>query len=279
MKNKTIMKAGVGILSAAVLLGAASIAFAQTTATTSAKMTLSERKAAATTRAAAKAALNQSTLVQKSDAAIDKRIADLNDLTARVGDMKNVSDAERASLTSTITAEITDMNNLKAKIAADTDMTSLKTDAQSISTDNRVYMLAVPKIRIVAAADRATTLINMFDALAPKLQARITEAQTAGKDVTALTTADADFTAKIADATNLAGSIQTGIQTLAPDQGNKTVMASNEAALKAARANLKLIEVDLAAARKDVKTITGAVKGVGASANASATVSATTTTQ
>ena len=260
MKNKKIIQIGAGVVAGAVILGSSAVlAFA------------------ATTTAAAKTKINQSSLVNRADTEIAKRITDLTNLSSRVADMKNVSDAEKNALAGDITTQITNLNTLKAEIGSSTDMATLKTDAASITQDNRIYALVIPKTRILAANDRAMTVINMLEAMAPKLQTRISDAQTAGKDVTTLNTALTDFNSKLEDATNLSGSIGSGILTLAPDQGNKTVLASNETALKAARKNLSLIQADLVAARKDVATIVKGVKGVGPAA-AGAAISVPTAT-
>ena len=274
MTHKKIIQSGVGIVAAtAVMLSFASFAFAQsgTSVSASATTSVSTKKPAAAAKLSAKQKLNESSLVNKSNAAIDKRVEDLNYLSEKISGMKNVSDAEKSSLTGSISEEVSKLNDLKAKIGTDTDMTSLQADAKSITADNRVYALVVPQARISSANDKAITVINMITAMVPKLQQRITEAQTAGKDVTALNATLSDLNAKLADATSLSGSIPAGVSSLTPDQGNKT-------ALKAARKNLAIIESDLAAARKDVSKITAGVKGVGPSASITSTTNATTTT-
>lgn len=265
MKNKTVIKVGSGmVLSAAMLLGFATSAFAQT-GTISASVS-------------AKTKLSQSSLVTKADTAIDKRVSDLTDLETNIATMKNVSSSQIASMTASIEAQKTDLANLKAKIAADTDMTTLRTDIKSITADNRTYALIIPQARILLASDKATTITGMLTAIGTKLQSRVSGAQTSGKDVTALTSALVDFNAKLSDATSLSASIPTAISGLVPDNGDKTVMASNEAALKAARANLAAIAADLKAARADMKTIIAGVKGVGASAGSDTSMSASATT-
>ncbi len=104
-----------------------------------------------------------------------------------------------------------------------------------------------------------------------KLQTRITAAETAGKNVTALTASLADYTAKIADAKIHADGAVSGIIALVPDQGDATVAASNKAALKAARADIKIATTDLQAARKDATSIIKAIKSFKLDASGSAT--------
>jgi len=272
MKNKKIIQTSVGIIAgAAMLASGAGLVFAQTSTTQNSGTSTTKSSILKQEASNAKFKLNQSKDVKKANDAIDKRIQDLNSLSSRISEMKNVTSTEQSTLSNSIQAEITNLNNLKTKIAADSDMASLNSDVKSITSDTRIYALVIPQDRILAASDKATTVINMLNAMGSKLQTRISDAQTAGKDVTALNTALADFNAKLAEATSLSGSIASGISTLTSDQGNKTVLASNNMALKTARQNLSKIESDLNAARKDVKTIMGKVKGIGESATATST--------
>ena len=87
--------------------------------------------------------------------------------------------------------------------------------------------------------------------------------QAAGKNVTALAAASADMTAKMADANAQAQAAQNGVSSLLPDQGNATVIASNKAALIAARADIKTSTTDLKAARADIQTILSGLKTLG----------------
>ena len=283
MKNKKIIQqVGVGAMGALMFLSPVAIAFAQneaadsvaskqpTSTQTEARSAymrkVQEKRDAASTKINEKNKLNQSGLVTKSNKEIENRIKDLNEMSDRIGEMKNMTEAQRASLTSSLQSQVTNLNALKEKIGADTDMASLKADAKSISSDNRIYMLEIPKAKILAGADRSMTVVNMLNEMASKLQTRISDAQAAGKDVTKLNSALNDLNAKLADAKSLSDSITSTIPTLAPDQGNKTIIASNKTALDSARKNLSMIEKDLKAARADISMITKGVKGIGQSA-------------
>lgn len=252
MKNNKIIKQGLVVVATATILFGVSFVNAQTSTTT---------------KHQGQKVLNQSTLVSKANTEIDKRVSDLTNLIGTLSSMKNISSAEQSSLSGSIQSEISNLNNLKTKIAGDTDLTSLKNDVKSVTADNRIYALVIPQTRILAASDRATTVINMITAMQTKLQSRISDAQSAGKDVSNTTQSLNDLGIKLADATNLNNSIPSAISGLTPDQGNKTTLASNTAALKAARKNLTAIQSDLVAARKDIKTIMSDIKGVGSAAN------------
>jgi hypothetical protein len=197
----------------------------------------------------------------KAGHAIDVRIKSLQELSVRLAGLKLLSPEVLASIQASLNAEIQNLITLKAKIASDTSTTTLKADADSITKANRVYLLVEPKARIASAASRVNAVVTQFQALATKLQARITAAQTAGTDVSVAVTAMTDFNAKIADAKTQADAAVAETANLKADNGDKTVLAANLAALKDARTKLANAEKDLAAARHDAATVYSVVKG------------------
>lgn len=195
---------------------------------------------------------------------IDRRITALNTLTTRIGYLKRVSDAVKSSISSTAQTQITELTALKAKIDADTDLATLRTDVKSITASYRIFVLVIPQGHLLAAADRINTIADSLTAIGGKLQTRISDAQSAGHDVSALQTALTDFNAKVADAKTQAAAAISAITGLTPDQGDKTKLQANQAALKNARALIKTATQDLDAARKDARTIMQGLKAFGA---------------
>jgi TolA-binding protein len=202
---------------------------------------------------------------------IDRRVTALGELSTRIGEMKHISDADKASLKSTIDTQVAELTALKAKITADTDLATLKTDAQSVTKSYRIFALVMPRAHITAAADRVLSIVTDMSTLGGKLQTRITEASGKGADITKLSATLADFNAKVADAKTQAEGAVSGITALTPDNGDKTKMDANTAALKAARAKIKTAMEDLKAARADVKTIVEGLKALKLPATASST--------
>ena len=216
----------------------------------------------------------------KANQEIDRRIASLEKLKARIGQMKRISESQKTALSATVTAQITALQTLKTKIAADTALEALKADTKSITDSYRIYALIMPQIEVLAAADRLGTLIDTMTAVGAKLQTQITQAKTAGKDVSRLETALAEYTGKIADAKVEAQAAISGVIGLTPDQGDKTKAEANQQALKDARAKIKAGEQSLKAARQSIENITKSFKAVlnlkmKAETNASATASTT----
>ncbi|MDO8518083.1 MAG: hypothetical protein Q7S26_02220 [bacterium] len=208
------------------------------------------------------------TAVTRADKEIARRIASLDDANARVQAMQQVTPAFKTSLSAAIQAQIAALTTLQTKIDADTDLATLKTDVQSVTKSYRIYALVLPQVRIAAAADRAVTLATMMNTLGAKLQARIASAGSAGLDTTALSAALEDMGTKLSDASSQAQAAVSATASLVPDNGDKTVMASNAAAFKTARKDLQTAQQNLVAARKDVTAI---LKGLKVSTTATTT--------
>ena len=193
---------------------------------------------------------------------IDNRITSLNNLITRVQDMVKLPSTEKANLVNTLQAVVADMTTLKAKISADTTPASIKADFQSITKDYRVYALVLPQGRIAAASDRIETIVSMFSQISTKLQTRITDAGNAGHNTTSVSSTLADLNAKTSDASAQAQAAVSETANLQPDQGSKTVAASNQATLKDAASKIKVATQDIVSARLDVKTILNFLKSV-----------------
>ncbi len=208
--------------------------------------------------------------IAKADKEIARRVAALNDANTRVQAMQQVTAAFKQNLATAIQAQISAFTALQAKIDADTDLATLKTDIQSITASYRVFALVLPQVRIAAMADREVSLAAMLNTLGIKLQARIASAQSAGQDTTALSAALADMSTRLSNASSQAQSAVSTTASLAPDNGDKTIMTSNAAAIKTARASLVAAQKDLQAARKDADTILKGLKNAKPAATSTA---------
>jgi hypothetical protein len=256
------MKAKLTVLMVAAILAVALPVAAQTTAP--APTTGTTRPSAATQTRIANA-------IKKADQEITRRITALTDLTTKVQAMTKVSATEQSSIANMAQSETANLTTLKAKIDADTDITTLKADVKSIATDYRIFMLVIPQGRIYVASDKIQTAIDSYTAFAGKLQTRISDAQTAGKDMTAASASLADMNAKIADATTQANAAISHVANLQPDQGVQATMQANTAAIKQARADMQVALADLKTARKDAGSIVKAVQGTEPSATSTST--------
>lgn len=203
-------------------------------------------------------------LETKGDTMVDQRVQSLTDLITRVQGMKNVSDAEKTSIISGIQSEVSDLGALKARMASSSTALStstLKANLQSITQGNRVYALVEPRIRIITVADRIQTIVGLMTTLSTKLQtthAAMTASSTAtNPSVQALLS---DINAKLADATAQSQAAIAEVTPLQPDNGDKTVLASNTATLKDARLKVQAAQKDIESARQDIQKIVVATK-------------------
>ena len=174
--------------------------------------------------------------------------------------MKNVSAAGKATVATEVSTEVSALTALKTKIDADTDLTVAKADEKAIFAPIRIYALIIPQYNVLVSADRVGSVADLLTTIGEKLQTRITAAQTAGKDVSAMQTALADMNVKIADAKSQASLATTTVINLKPDNGDQTVAQSNKAALVSAKATIKTATSDLKTAKQDASNIVQSLK-------------------
>jgi len=112
--------------------------------------------------------------------ATDKRIDSLTVALARVEANESLTDSHRATITSTLQADLDGMRMLAAQIAADTTKVSAAADYHRIFTDYRVYAVALPQALYAAGADRLTqTAIPRLQSAYERLVTRVGDAPTA----------------------------------------------------------------------------------------------------
>ena len=208
--------------------------------------------------AAAKAGDASLAAVQtRANAEIDRRVATLTRLTAVVADAHHLTDADRTALNQELSSTVAGLNNLKAKIAADTDAATARTDARLIVTDYRVYVLVQPKVHIDRAADALLDAVDRFTTLETKLQAGIDKAKAAGDDVTAMQQSMDDLKAKVTAAHDAVDGVPADVLPLTPAQ-----WPGAHDTLKSARQSVVTARTDLRTARADAQSIVTALKAL-----------------
>jgi hypothetical protein len=196
-------------------------------------------------------------LKNRANTEIDKRVKSLNEQITGIQFFKKISDSDKTNLINQIQKEITDMESIRTKIQSDTDLNTLRTDVQSVTKNFRVYLLFMPRIAILGAADRVFYVSDNMTSEEGKLQDRI---KVSG--LTSLQTTLDDAKAKIASARTGAQNAIDLVLPLNPDNGDKTVLESNLAALKSAREEFKKAHQDLITVMKDFKEIVKWLKKV-----------------
>jgi hypothetical protein len=220
-------------------------------------------------------ATKSSTLVQtrisdlkaRADREIVRRTTALTLLITRLNNFKRLPDKDREEFKKAIQDEIKALNELKSKIDAETDLTMLKADVQSIVSSYRIFALFIPKIHLLAAADTMLTISDNLTALADRLQTAINIAKTKGNETTSLEADLKIINDKIADAKKQANAVDSIVLPLTPDgyPGNKSILNN-------ARSMIKNGHEDLVDAKHLAEKIVLALKAFNKTATSSATV-------
>lgn len=203
---------------------------------------------------AAAAQARLTALIAKSDKDITARTTSLTDLISKVSAAARLTDGQKSTLVAAMNDQITQLNQLKVKVDADTDITVLRTDFADIFQEHFIYAFFVPMVNRLLAADGISDAATLLTNLEPTLQGYLTQASQAGKDVTTMQTAFNDLKAKVADANTLS---TTAISQLSPLTA--AGYPGNLTTVKAAATSLKTARSDLKTARQDADTI---VKGL-----------------
>ena len=204
---------------------------------------------AAATRAAAATATQQARLqriITRGNLEIERRLVTLNTLTAKINSATKLTSSDATTLKNTVSGDITTLNTLKTQLDADTTVTAAASDATSIITNYRVYVLVVPQVNLIKAADDQQVAEGKLSALATKLQSRITAEQQQGTSVTTLQATLTDMNSKTAAAQAVSSNIETTVITLLPSDynTNHAVLSGDRTQLVGAQANIKAAEAD-----------------------------------
>jgi len=194
-------------------------------------------------------------LQTRGTAEIDRRVSNLNSALAKLGASTKLKTADKSALTQQVQTEVASLTALENKLVADTDLATARTDVQSIVTDYRVYVLMLPKVRLVASTDRFDVVEDKLATLNDTLQTKVNAAKSAGKDVTALQSSLDDMKAKTADATSKTSTLVAQLLALQPTDYN-----ANHAVLLTYRTSLTAALADVKAARDDAKSVIDGLK-------------------
>ncbi len=207
----------------------------------------------------------------KASQEIDRRVTALQTLATRVSAMTKVTPELKANVNTVVQNQGQAFAQLKTDINAATSSVAVQAGVKTLTDSYRVYALILPQAYIIASSDRIVTVNNMLNGIGLKLRARLEAAQAAGANVTALATTLGELGAKIDSSNTHAQAAVNGTVSLMPDEGDKTKMDANTAALKAGRAEIVAAHKDIADARQHIATIVAALGTLQLNANATTT--------
>ena len=181
---------------------------------------------------------------------IANRLAILSALRGTVGGAVDVSSAHRTALLNLIDSDRTGLGSLDSAIQHDSTLSQCRSDVQAIVTRFRVYVLVVPQVHLVIAADVLTSVGTTFAGLEAPLAAAIQAATLNDGQRQRATQALNDLRASVtAAAAALAGQAST-VLSLTPAHYPGTITT-----LQGVRSNLKAARADLGKARADFDVI------------------------
>lgn len=187
--------------------------------------------------------------------AIDRRLGQLSALSSRVGSAANLTDAHEAALAGAVSSASAGLGQLKATIAADTDLATLQGHCKEIVSGYLVYALVTPQVHIVVAADNVLAAANRLDQASAKLADAIAAAKAAGKDTSVAEAKLADMQEEIAAGRAAAAGVADPVLALTPASAGSIggVLGTARAALGTAKAHLAAAGRDGAEAAKALR--------------------------
>lgn len=237
----TVASAGVACLS---LLAVP--AFADTTPTPSPAPTASSAAHAPKTLAQVQAAGAKATTDRenKLSAAITKVTAD-----------KSLSSSDRSTILGTLNADLAAMKSSAARIAADTTVGQAQTDLKAVFDTYRVLAVALPQARLASDSDRITSSATTTLTKEQATLAGLLSGKDKAKSTAALQADLSDMSSQTKTAAHDADGVDSAALAVTPAayNANHSVLASEKAAITAAR-------TALTKAKSDAKTIRQALK-------------------
>lgn len=159
-------------------------------------------------------------IIKKADTMITERVNSLSNLSTRVQNDKKLTPDVKAALNEDIQTNINDLNKLKAKIDADTDVQTALTDAKQIVTNFKVYMVLEPKLQLLITLNNLQTMVTNLQTVTPKLQTLINSLKSQGRDVSKLTPLIADIDDQLQTISTAIGKDITIVEAVTPTTTN-----------------------------------------------------------
>jgi hypothetical protein len=159
---------------------------------------------------------------------------------------------DRATLSSDLAAQRSGIAALAAKVPSDGTCADVVADAKAMVDHYRVYVVMAPQVHLTVAADSETAVASELESYEPHLSATIARDKQAGKDVTGLEQALADFKVQVATGRQAATGIAPSVLAFTP--------ASYPGSWGTFKADQQQLENGAAALRRaaaDLHTITG----------------------
>lgn len=186
-----------------------------------------------------------SDIISRGDSEITRRIKTLNKLDALINASIKISASDKTTLTTEVNNEISGLTADKTSLDAATTLTAAHTAAQAIFTEYRVYLLVVPQVKLIRAADRQQQIEASLTTLANNITTEL------GSSITSTESSDlSSMKTDISNASSLSSSVETAVLALTPANFN-----NNHAVLVQYNKQLNTAASDIQQAISEAKTL------------------------
>ncbi len=188
------------------------------------------------------------TLAQRATSEIDRQISSLQSLTPKVDTLTHLTPAERATVSTQVQTEITNLQTLKSRISGNTEEANVKANIKSILDSHKNFSFYMPQVRLLIAAEAMDALSNRMLEVSKKIEVRLESLDT--KDSAAITPLLENMKAKLNNAKAQSNAITAAVSPL-----QSTNFPANKATLQSAQTKLKTGMGDIRSALQDLKEI------------------------
>ncbi len=181
-----------------------------------------------------------------------------------------ISATDKSTLLAMIDAAVSGLGQFTTKFTADTTLDTLKTDVKSLPEQTRDYLVVIPQVEGLLAADRLQTVVTKVSGTAAAIQNQIITLKSAGRITAELESALATYQTALSSAAQNITSAKQSFQAMKVSDvnGSKSLAQTGRSALQATRK-------DLSSASLALKT---AIKHLQSSASSSAPITTPTAT-
>lgn len=188
---------------------------------------------------------------------IDRRTAILYSLIPKIDSSKKISLGQKSQLDSEVKTEIANLSSLKKRVTSQTNFQAVVSDINILSDYYKNYAIVVPKVFIVAIADKINVMGDTFTNIAEKLAQKTEQLEKLKKDVTSVQKTLGHMLYVLGDAANKAEIALISVLPLTPSDYPK-----NMPVLSDAKSRVQTSSQNLKSAVKDAQTSLNFLKAI-----------------
>jgi hypothetical protein len=191
----------------------------------------------------------------KASAAISTRLTSLNTAVMAVNSNKWLTSTDKSTALQILNNDISGLTALGQKIQGDTTYAQAVADYKTIFTGYRVYLLALPQIRLAAASDDLSAGVVPRLTDAQKRLENLLDGKDKDKNNSTIEAAMADLAKQIQAITQETNGLSATVLAFTPAEYN-----ANTSILSPARTAIRTARADAQTARQDIRTVVGALR-------------------